>query len=709
MPTRARPLRIALVGALLTAGVAAFTQVGRFDPLETWLHPLRVRWAGSAVSAADDRLVVLTPDAQALAAIGPQPWPAATWAALLTTLHEAGAVAVAVDLDPNVHLAAADPQADAVRPTDWAQGRLPTLPLAMTRIVAAGTPVLVVADGASRRPFRAVPPPASPPLTDFALDDRLPEVLAREMLYRKAPSPDAPSVIARPRWSVRTVRMPPAAWMAGADQVGFVLRADAGRPTPMQPLIAVMNDRVLPSAGLALAAAVLDVGPLELARAYRDLAVPHRFDSAHAVSLAQLWRDGRWDATAARGLVEGRAVLIATVDGAAPTSSAFHAVMTGRLDHVAPRWVDGLMVVGVGAAATGLCLALTWPWALLAVALLMAAVFALVGVVLPEVTHGWASLTPLLTVIGLVVVGVAVSAGAADLARRLARGRVHAADPRASQPARRMEAVVLAAEPGGAPALIERFGETAADLLADLRGAMVPAIEAAEPLDVAWRDHAVRCVFAVSPQTDADLARAAARALALAMQMQEIASAFRQRLRRRFADGDEAASPPPRLSWHGGLAAGTLVLKPDADGLVTTRRVAGQAAVAAARLCELSGRLGLTVLIDERTHMLGGSGFVSRLVGVADLLGGRTPGAVQELLAERHRAGASLIEQAELSRALVNAFMRRQPDACRDLARQLDKLGGKIAPDPLPRLYERLVNQRLTSPASEAEFDPTLA
>jgi hypothetical protein len=264
--------------------------------------------------------------------------------------------------------------------------------------------------------------------------------------------------------------------------------------------------------------------------------------------------------------------------------------------------------------------------------------------------------------------------------------------------------VVLVAQPQGFDGLGQRLSQAAddrrglraTDLLADLVGAMSPTIAAAEPIHTAWRDGSVRCVF----DAHGDAGRVAQRAAGLAVGMQDLARAFGRRLRRRLGQDDDEGRDRPWVTWHIGLAGGSIGL---GSGGQRVALAVGRPLEAAQRLTACARRLGLGVLVDEWTRAQAGSMYLARPIGLARLHDAHEPTMVWQLLGEASRISAVQRQQVDIAGQMVRLFTRREFDAA---MQRVEALAALDARDPLAAIYRKLISQRRSMAA--ADFDATL-
>lgn len=692
--------------ATVAAGLLAVTPW--LSGLEAPLLRPRTGMARMVPTPADGRLVHLVHDGPADGLVGQS-----VWAELLQTLGEAGANSIGLDVDWAASLKdGIDAEnIEETGPSAWLDGRLPLAALATVTLRQRDVSVHVAYGVARMQPTAVLVWQGAAAVRQSRSDAA--EALEAEVFHRLTQPVGGGEAGIEPRFVAEIVDSPPVAMMLGSAKPAAAVRprecrvpftSQPVRPMAAQPLVLGVQGRVLPHLGLALAADLLEIDPLRLTAANRRVVVGQRIAPVQPIPLTSLREGTGWDVEALRRIVDGKAVLLTQSERGSDVAAVFTGVMAGSLHRLAPWWLTPAATVAAGLLIT-IVLALRWRrrgWLLVLLAATM-----VIGWGAGSLALGWyAPLGPLLAVaiLGPALWGATKAAGGAI---GWCGQRVRAAGAaKGGDVSRALEAVVLTAWPHGLELMGQRLHASAAergapeaiDLLTDLSGAMRPAVAAAEPLDAAWRDGSVRCVF----DADGDAAKAAQRAAGLAVRMQDLARAFRRRVERRLGE-PAGAKPGAGVSWHVGLAGGSTQVGPALAAESGATAAVGGPIEAAWRLASGAWRLGLAVLADEWTRGQAGAMYLTRPIGLVRLHVGREPAMVWELLGESNRISAVQRQQAQIAGEMVQMFARREFDAAMQRVEALAALDGR---DPLPGLYRRLIHQRSGQKAED--FDATL-
>ncbi len=233
----------------------------------------------------------------------------------------------------------------------------------------------------------------------------------------------------------------------------------------------------------------------------------------------------------------------------------------------------------------------------------------------------------------------------------------------------------------GFTALTERLREGAVSLLNEYLRLMVPLIRGHNGYRNKFLGDGMMFFYG-APERNPDHA---IHAVATVLKMQETMVTFNELIatRREQFGGDL-----PVLSMRTGVSSGQMIVGDAGPQEASDYTVLGDTVNLGARLESANKQLGTRILLSERTvELLPKDLFILRPVGRLQVAGMTRAVMTYEPLAHADRATAAQRRVAELHRALVESFVRRDFAACLKVAGEADR---EFGPGKLTALYRGL-------------------
>lgn len=376
----------------------------------------------------------------------------------------------------------------------------------------------------------------------------------------------------------------------------------------------------------------------------------------------------------------------------------FNGIMTGNLWRQAPQWVTIALTILCGLLATA-AVSLLGPWKALFSAVLIIVLYLLInGIVLFDYGKMLVGSAGPVSAVGLVWTGCTLTQyirEAREKARITSRFRNYV-DPSLVNyvlehpemdlfAGEERELTVVFTDLQGFTTVSERIGTRTVQLLNDYLGVMEPVIRGHGGYTNKFLGDGIMFFFG-APEPFDDPAYHAVAAVETVLGMQAALVPFNEQLE---ADG------LPRVKMRAGVSTGKMVVGDAGSRQRSDYTVLGDRVNLASRLESANKATGTLVLLSDRTVELLGDRYLLRPIGRLQVVG-KTEGVMTyEPLAPLSQATEGQRRCAELTRAMVDAYIAADFAACLLAANQLVAEFGE---SKLAGLYLRLASEYLREP-----------